>query len=271
MYKTHWGLRTKPFENTPDPTFLYRSPQHEEAFSRVLYAIESEKGAALLTGVFGCGKTLLARALLRKLDTSLYKVGVINNPRMSINELLMAIATKLGGRDFPLKQSEVLKNVIWDALESILKNNLRDGKRTVVIIDEAHSIQDMDVFEELRLLLNFQADDRFYLTLLLLGQPELREKIELNKQLAQRIAIGYHLQPLDAAETAHYVQFRLTKGGGRADIFTPEALTLVHSYSGGIPRRINQICDVSLLTGLEHQAKEVTANIVKGAVGSLGL
>lgn len=271
MYKTHWGFRAKPFENTPDPAFLYRSPQHEEAFSRVLYAIESEKGAALLTGVFGCGKTLLARALLRKLDPSIYKVGVINNPRMSIPELLMNIATKLGWRDFPLKQSEVLKNVVWDALESILKNNLRDGKRTVVIIDEAHSIQDADVFEELRLLLNFQADNRFYLTLLLLGQPELREKIELNKQLAQRIAIGYHLQPLDAAEVAHYVQFRLTKAGGRPDIFTPEALAQIYSYSGGIPRRINQICDVSLLTGLEHQDKEVTADIVKEAVASLGL
>ncbi|MBI4224200.1 MAG: AAA family ATPase [Deltaproteobacteria bacterium] len=152
-----------------------------------------------------------------------------------------------------------------------MKNNLRDGKRTVVIIDEAHAIQDMEIFEELRLLLNFQADDRFFLTLLLMGQPELREKIELNKQLAQRIAIGYHLQPLDAAETASYVHFRCTKAGGNPGIFTPEALVVIHSYSGGIPRRINQICDVSLLTGLEKQVKEITPEIVKAGVASLGL
>ncbi|OGQ05637.1 MAG: hypothetical protein A3F82_04695 [Deltaproteobacteria bacterium RIFCSPLOWO2_12_FULL_44_12] len=271
MYEAHWGLSTRPFENTPDPSFLYRTPQHEEALGRLLYAIEGEKGAAVLSGVFGCGKTLLSRTLLAQLDSSLYKIAIVTNPKMTITELLLEIAGKLGAQNLPTKQSEVLKNVVWDSIETLLKNNLRDGKQSIVIVDEAHAIKDPEIFEELRLLLNLQADDRFYLTLLLLGQPELKGLIEANKQLAQRIAIGYHLQPLDAAETAKYIQFRLKVGGQEKPIFTEEALKLVHSYSGGIPRRINQICDISLLTGMEQGVKKVTPEVVKEGVASLGV
>jgi len=271
MYESHWGLKCRPFENTPDPAFLYRSHQHEEAFERLLYAIEGEKGAAVLTGVFGCGKTLLARTLLRHLDPSIYRIGLITNPRLSIVELLMEIAGELGARNLSSLKSEILKNVVWDALETILQDNLRDGKRTVVIIDEAHTIRDQEVFEELRLLLNLQSDDRFYFTLLLLGQPELKELISANKQLAQRIAIGYHVLPLDPPEVGRYVQYRVEKAGATRNLFKADAIDLVASYSGGIPRRINQICDISLLTGFQRGVTEIGAELVKEGVASLGV
>src|SRR3989338_4091726 len=156
MYEEYWGLTEKPFENTPDQKFIYYSAQHEEGLSRLLYAVREGKGAALLTGVFGCGKTLLGRVLLRELEKDIYRTAFILNPQMEYLELLMAIATALGERELPTKRTEVLANVVLNSLQTILQNNARDGKKTVVIVDEAHVIEDRSVWEGLRLLLNFQ-------------------------------------------------------------------------------------------------------------------
>ena len=169
MYEEYWRLTEPPFENTPDPRFLFLSKQHEEGLTRLLYVVKGRKGAGMMTGVFGCGKTLLIRALIRELQKSGHGVAYITNPRLDPLEILRMILHTLGVANPPLHKREVLYQH-----QDILSNNIRDGRETVVIIDEAHVIKDAEVFEEIRLLLNFQMEEKFLITLLLIGQPELR-------------------------------------------------------------------------------------------------
>lgn len=271
MYEEHWGLTESPFENTPNPKFLYYSNEHEEGLSRLLYVVERRKGAAMLTGVFGCGKTVLARALFSRLNKNIYQIATINNPNLKSVEFLRAIARQLGAENLPQKLNEMSTDHFLELIEEILLNNVKDGKETLVIIDEAHVIKDIDIFEELRLLLNFQFEERFLLTLILMGQPELADRIKKNKQLSQRIAIGYSLVPLNKDETEKYIAHRLEVAGVRGEIFSPKALKPIFQNSGGIPRRINQICDMCLLTGLHQNAKIIDEGIVDEVAASLGV
>lgn len=264
MYEAHWGLTEPPFENTPDPRFLYLSKQHEEGLTRFFYVVKGRKGAGLMTGVFGCGKTLLVRAVIRELQKSGHRIALITNPRLEPLEMLRMILYGLGVNNPPLHKSDVLFQ-----LQDILSNNSRDGRETVVVIDEAHAIQNQDIFEEIRLLLNFQLDDKFLVTLFLLGQPELRDHIEMNKAFAQRIAIRFHLGPLSKEETEGYILHRLSVAGRKEPIFVPEAVRLIYEGSGGIPRRINQICDMSLFTGYVQRLDCVESHIIEEAMASV--
>jgi type II secretory pathway predicted ATPase ExeA len=271
MYQEYWKLKEMPFENTPDPRFLYYSPQHEEGLSRLLYVVERRKGAGMLTGVFGCGKTVLARALFNALNKNVYQIAFVNNPYLKPIELLRAIARQLGADNLPEKLSDMSADYFTQVINNILLNNLKDGRETLIIVDEAHIIDDPFVFEELRLILNFQVESRFLLTMLLMGQPELREKVHQNKQLVQRIAMGFHLEPLNKEDVAKYISHRMEVAGGSGSIFTQDALELIFVNSGGIPRRINQICDMGLVTGLGKQADKIDAGVIYEAVESLGV
>lgn len=202
-----------------------------------------------MTGVFGCGKTVLGQELLRELSEDRYRIGFINYPLLSHAEFLLAVAKSLGAANLPTNRSEVLVNSVLDNLNSILLDNARDGKDSVIFIDEAHAIGDSQIFESLRLLLNFQLPDRFLLTLILSGQPELRERLEINKQLSQRIAIKCHLTNLDLKNTIDYIIHRLKISGRQGPVFTEEALAAVYDHTSGIPRRINRLCDLCLLSG----------------------
>jgi general secretion pathway protein A len=265
MYEQYWGLTEKPFENTADPRFLYYAPQHEEAFTRLSYAINEQKGVALLTGIFGCGKTVIAQALINSLNKGRYEIAFIVNPQLSGVELLREIVYDLGIRD----NLPTLKTDIMHLLNERLHHNMDNGKNTVVIIDEAHLIEDTLIFEELRLLLNLQYKNKFLLTLILLGQPELKEKINNIKQFQQRISIKYHLTGLNQAETAKYILQRLEVAGLTRQIFADQALVSIYNSSGGIPRRINQICDMALLIAMSKNQQLVDEKIIKEVIEDL--
>lgn len=258
MYESYWGLKEKPFENTPDPRFLYYSPQHEEALIRLLYAVRENKGGALVTGEYGSGKTVLSRVLMGELGKEKYSVGLITHPQLTPLQFLKEIVYQLGE-----DRSSPNKAKVLHLLQDMLYANMEKGKDTVVIIDEAQLIKGRELFEELRLLLNFQLNDRFLLTLIFLGQPELRPKIEAIPQLKQRLGVRYHLSTLDEVETGKYISHRLKVAGGEEKIFTEEAKGLTYRYSGGTPRRINNICDMSLLIGFGEKVKRIGEEIVK--------
>lgn len=271
MYEKYWGLKESPFENTPDPRFLYYSKEHEEALSRLLYTLERRKGSAMLTGVFGCGKTVLSRSFLTKINRNIYQVALINNPYLKLIEFLRSIARQMGAEGLPEKLTEMSADHFLEVIEKMLLNNAKDGRHTVIIIDEAHVITDNDIFEELRLLLNFQTDDKFLITLILMGQPELAEKIKKNKQFSQRIALGYNLNPLDENDAGHYISHRLKISGCHKELFSSSAMKPIYNNSGGIPRRINQICDMCLMAGFNSQAEIIGEDIVNEAVESIGV
>lgn len=271
MYLEYWGLKEMPFENTSDTRFFYRSAQHEEGLSRLLYVVQNRKGAALLTGVFGCGKTVVGRALINGLNKNIYQIAFVTNPHLKAVELLRAVARLLGGENLPEKLNEMSSDYFLEVIGKILTNNAKDGKETLVIIDEAHVITDLEVLEELRLLLNFQLEDRFLLTLILMGQPELDERIHKTKQLIQRIALGHHLGPLSEDEISEYIKLRLNVAGCGKKIFEESAIKVIAQNSGGIPRRINQICDMSLLTGFVNKVPAITGDVVSEAVEGLGV
>lgn len=246
MYETHWGLKEKPFENTPDPRYVYYSVQHQEALSRLLYVVRERKGLALLTGEYGSGKTLLSRVLLEELNKEQRCQSVfVFNPRLSSTELIQEIVYQLEGG----KESSLSKVELFHAMHRILLSNHEAARHTILVIDEAQAIVDEDVFEELRLLMNFQLNNVFLLTILLLGQPELIEKVNSLVQLRQRIAVRFHLGALDEQEIKDYIQHRLKIAEAKREIFTEDAYREIYLSSFGIPRQINNICDLALLAG----------------------
>lgn len=257
MYGTYWKLKEKPFENTPDPRFIYYSQRHEEALSRMLYVVQERKGAAMLTGEYGSGKTLLSRILLRELSNDQYQTALIFNPRLITLEFIKEIIYQLGG-DASLQS----KIDLLHSLNEILYRNRNENKNTVVVVDEAQTIIDENTFEELRLLLNFQLNDSFLLTLILLGQPELKKKINNLPQLRQRLAVIYHLKHLSEEETKEYVRHRLKVAEAKDEIFSEGAFSEIHRYSGGIPRKINNICDMALLVGCSEAKDKIDKRII---------
>jgi general secretion pathway protein A len=261
MYTEYWQLTKKPFENAPDPEFFYPSPEHEEAYIRMLYALKENKGAALLTGEYGSGKTLLVRVLVNELEEEKNEIVFLNNPRWAPAELYSDILYQLEEDVSDKSQSGLIR-----ALGEIFYRNFTEGKNTLIVIDEAQLIRDESVFEELRLLLNFQLNDRFLLTLFLVGQPELRERVMEIPQLEQRLSIKFHLHNMDPESSFDYISHRLRVAGREKNMFTREAMDFIHRSSHGTPRRINNICDMCLLTGFGKKLDEIDLDIAKSVI-----
>ncbi len=260
MYLEYWGLKKFPFDNVPDPDFMYYSSAHSEALARLLYAVRRNKGIILITGEIGTGKTTLSRVLIDQIKNSKFDIGLMVNSIPDTIDFLREILYSLGVKpDKDLYKSDLLKLLNDKALE-----NLRDNKTTVLIFDEAH-LTSKEILEEIRLLLNFQLNDKFLLTIILLGQPELKLIIKEMKQLDQRIAMRYHLTPLSHDETLEYVKFRLKEAGSANDIINRQALDEIYEYSKGIPRTINNICDMSLMAGFISNTKVIDSKIIKDA------
>lgn len=261
MYLDFYGLKEKPFGKTPDPRFLYQSKKHAEALARLQLTVE-EQDIVLLTGEIGSGKTTLSRAFIDSLDESYYPLLIIN-PRLSPSQLLRTVALRLGLGDSPR-----LRHGILEAINTKLYELYENSKRPVIIIDEAQLIPGKATFEELRLLTNFQLDDRNLLALVLIGQPELRERLKRRpyQALRQRISIQYHLGPLDAEETTAYVQHRLKVAGRESPLFDERAQALLYQQSGGVPRRINIIAANALVEGFGKGSTTIGADIIESVV-----
>ncbi|UCF36999.1 MAG: AAA family ATPase [Acidobacteriota bacterium] len=262
MYLEHWNLKEKPFDNTPDRRFLYPSENHRATLQKLLYALRGERGCAMLSGEYGCGKTVLVRTVIGGLNPDSTEIALINYPVFDRNSFLQDVLHQFG---FATTATDA-RPELFRGLSQHFYDNINRGRRNVLIIDEAQIMDDPEVFEELRLMLNMQLEDRFLVSILLVGQPELREKIMLYPQLDQQIGVKCHLHRFDHVDTGHYIEHRLKVAGSASKIFTEEALYLVHKLSNGVPRRINNVADLCLLEGWKRSSKEVDGEIFKHIV-----
>jgi len=263
MYLNSWNLRKFPFENVADPSFFYVSQSHDEALSRLLYVSRMSKGAAMLTGDIGCGKTLISRVYRNKLREAGADVALLTNPPYRPFEFLQEILYQLGIEEPPDSKTKLLQ-ILYKKMIS----NMEQNKGTIIVIDEAHILPE-ETFEEARLLLNFQNSHRFLLTLLLIGQPELRAKVKRMSGLEQRIPIRFHIHPFGFLDTIKYIMFREKKAGFTNNIFTKKAIKQIYDYTGGLPRKINSVCDLSLLIAFNKKRKIINPSIVESVIEDL--
>lgn len=269
IYEEFYGLKRRPFTKTPDPKFLFMSRAHEEALARLQYAVE-EKELVVLTGDVGCGKTTLTRALIDSLGEK-YRIILIINPRLTPAQFLRTVAKR-----FDITASGGFSSHKDDLLEAIYSKVYEDyqtGITPVIIIDEAQLIPNKDTFEEIRLLTNFQLDDANLLSLILVGQPDLRRRLnhKAYMPLKQRIGLFYHLGPISEDEIIGYVEHRLRVGGCEEQLFTGEALKALHAYSRGVPRLINSLATAALLSGLGHEYRIIERQLINEAAQEFGL
>ena len=257
MYRQFWGLKFKPFRNTPDPKFLCSFPQYSDALMKLTYTVRENMGAGMLTGVYGCGKTLIINTLIDSLNRDKYVFSFLNYPPSSSAQFLRALVRDLKYSELPTRKTELLEDALLESLQMILQDNDREGKNTVIILDEAHLIAEESIFESIRMLLNFQKKDRFLITLIISGQPELAGKVANLRQLEQRIALKCHLGPLGEEEAKKYINHRLQVAGAENEIFKPDVYPGIFRITGGIPRRINHACDLCLMTGFARKKKNI--------------
>jgi type II secretory pathway predicted ATPase ExeA len=257
MYKRYFGFKEKPFSKTPDPRFLFLSRGHEEALARLEFVVE-EHDIAVLTGEIGCGKTTLSRALMDHLGAR-FRFCYIINPRLNALEFLRTIARILEVEE-PADTKDALLNQIHTVVYTLNQREICP----VLVIDEAQMITDAEVFDEIRLLTNFQLDDQNLLSVIIMGQPELRQMLSSNRfePLRQRISLHYHLKPLALDEIMEYLDFRLEAAGGTAGLFTPDAVQRIHELSGGVPRKINSMATNALLVAYGCDAALIDSEII---------
>lgn len=259
MYLEFYGLNEKPFSVTADPNFLYLSRKHREAISHMQYGIEERKGFLEITGEIGTGKTTICKALLNTLDEHT-KTAFLLNSNLSEIQLLQAIV-----EDFGIQLKNKNKITMMNALNKFLLEQLKRNNNVVLIIDEAQNLKP-SLLEQIRLLSNLETEKEKLLQIVLVGQPELKQKLaspEL-EQLRQRISIRYHILPLDKDEVQGYIHHRLNIAGANGrDFFSDAAIDEIFRFSRGIPRLINIICDKGLLAGYSIDKKSIDSDTIK--------
>jgi general secretion pathway protein A len=270
MYKQFYSLRRNPFEITPDPAFLFPTTRHNEALAALYYGVRRHKGFVVMTGEVGTGKTLLVRCLLELLNRGNVAYAYVFNSVLSPVEFLQYIAG-----DFGLPASGKTKSELLLLLGSYLIDRYQKKLTTVLVVDEAHHLSP-EVLEEVRLLTNLETAQEKLLQILLVGQPELDQKLDSFelRQLKQRIALRSHLEPLDLEETKGYIQRRLQLAGANSHagaIFPPDAMTAVFRHCRGIPRLINTVCENALITAYAKQARCITPDIVEDVASDFRL
>ncbi len=259
MYEKFYGFAEKPFNTTPDSKFFFPSAKHTEALNSLIYSINERKGFIVITGEIGAGKTTVSRTLINKLGINT-KVALITNTHLTARELIMAILEELEVDYKPGTKQKLLSQ-----LNDYLIQQLAADMNVVLIIDEAQNLTPT-VLEEVRMLSNLETEKEKLIQIILMGQPQLKAKLENPKleQFKQRIAVYYHLRSLSKPETQEYITHRLklVSSNGVAGIFSPEAIDLIYTHSQGVPRLINLVCDSALLSGFVYDTKQITHEII---------
>lgn len=265
MYENHWNLTRRPFENFGSADIYYPSEVHQTALLKMRYAIENGSGVIALCGDSGIGKTMLAERLIADLPKNLHPIVRIGFSRLDGDQLLGYLCDKLTG--MPGDSAEPIRLTLH-RLESYLQTNSEDGKRALIIIDEAHLLESKTQLETLRLLMNFPSSSHSSessISLVLVGHGVLLSQIDQNHSLNERVAEKCLLKRFTADQTASYLQHRLkTAGTDISDLFANEAVDRIHARSMGIPRRINRLADVALMIAFAEEATRVTADHIEG-------
>ncbi len=267
MYTEFFGLREKPFSITPDPRYLFMSERHGEALAHLVYGVTESGGFIQLTGEVGTGKTTLVRTLLLNRMPNNADVAVVLNPQLSVLEFLATICEEL---HIDVAHNRGSIKAQTDALNRHLLDAHSEGRRTILIVDEAQNLSPA-VLEQVRLLTNLETAKQKLLQIILIGQPELRELLARNdlRQLAQRITGRYHLEPLTREETAHYIEHRLKVAGALGEVFESGAKKSIFNLSQGVPRLINVICDRALLGAYSVESRRVNKRLVRRAAAEV--
>ncbi len=266
MYESFYGFTGKPFQLNPDPAFFFASRGHKRAFAYLQYGLFQNEGFIVITGEIGAGKTTLSRSLMEQLDREKVVAAQLVSTQLEADDLLKAVSTAFG---LPSQTND--KAHLLAQLEAFMLSVVQQGKRALLIVDEAQNLAPRAV-EELRMLSNFQLGERSLLQSFLIGQPELRKLMQLPQmqQLRQRVLATYHLGPMDRQETQAYVEHRLRHVGWAGDpSIDVGTFELIHDYSGGIPRRINAVCNRILLAAYLAEKHAITAADARPVVTEL--
>lgn len=258
MYEAFYGLCEKPFSILPDPDLIYWGRTHSLAFAMLEFGVRNSAGFTVITGEIGSGKTTLLRYLLRQLDARTVTVGLISNTPRGTEGLLQWVM-------MALKQPyEGSYPTLFERFHHFLFDQFRKGRRTLLIVDEAHNLS-VDALEELRMLLNVNADKHQFIQIILVGQPELKDILRSPAlvQFAQRVSSDYHLRPLQPHDVAEYINYRLAAVGARSQLFSDEACRLIADASGGVPRTINILCDTALVYGFAINSPDIDAELIQ--------
>ena len=263
MYLEHWKLNDFPFDNVPSSRFYFETEGHRTLCEDLYDAIVRRRGAIVFTGEIGCGKTTSTQRVLLDLPQERFDIALITYSALTPLEMLVEIAQQLG---LAVTHEHKDKNELLRIIREHLSANASKDRDTLICIDEAQSIPGTDTLEELRLLLNFQLGDRFLVTLLLVGQPELQRKIAEIPQLQQRIALNLHVGQLSLQDSLYYVLHRLRVAGCTRPILTRQAMGIIHQHTSGVPRRINHLMDRCLLVGKRTSAGLIDSKLVQATM-----
>jgi general secretion pathway protein A len=255
MYESYWQLDQKPFENTADPQFYFPGETHQAALLKLRYAVENRRGGALLSGAAGTGKTFLLSMLHQSLGESYTPFIHLVYPQMTPAELLAYLADEFdGGAGSSIAVHENIRRI-----QRALRENGEKGRHAVVVVDEAHLLENSQMLESLRMLLNFGPDGKTGMTLLLVGQPGILPLLDRTPQLEERLGVKCLLRPFTASETGQYVTHRLQVAGAEEPIIAAEAVPTLFELTRGIARQINRLCDLALLVGFAEEQRELSA------------
>ena len=267
MYLQHWNLDCHPFECHYLPRFFFRSRSHQAALLKLRYLIDSNKGAGLLVGETGSGKSSLISFLASELDEALYPFTTLHYPLLKPKELIACLAAELGTGGGDACDSDAPADLLLRNLRTNLKQHRDGGRHPVIVLDGAHLIEDCGVFQTLQLILDIRQESPF--TVILTGQPALLTRVANVPELDQRLGVKSYLQPLTAEETAGYIVHRLDVAGVRSELFSQDALAEFHALSGGLPRQVNRLADLALLVGYADNLTDLSATVVSSVADEI--